>query len=97
MSRSLQEYETSTPNKVVTSISTPSPVTRRYWTLLYFYVSFCLTVYLLLLIPTSICSSKRMLELEGIIEPVACPALSPVAATEKGKAKKLKVVRSKKK
>jgi hypothetical protein len=38
-----------------------------------------------------------MLELEGSIEPVACPALSPVAATEKGKAKKLKVVRSKKK
>jgi len=40
-------------------------------------------------------SRKRMLELEGYIEPVACPALSPVAVTPKGRAKKLKVVRSK--
>ena len=36
-----------------------------------------------------------MLELEGYIEHVACPALSPVAVTPKGRAKKLKVVRSK--
>jgi hypothetical protein len=36
-----------------------------------------------------------MLELESTIEPVACPAMSPVAV-EKGKAKKLKVVRAKK-
>jgi hypothetical protein len=36
-----------------------------------------------------------MLELEGIIEPVASPTTSPVAI-EKGKAKKLKVVRSRK-
>ncbi|RLM65831.1 putative magnesium transporter NIPA4 [Panicum miliaceum] len=40
-------------------------------------------------------SRKRMLELEGIIEPVASPTTSPVAI-EKGKAKKLKVVRSRK-
>ena len=38
---------------------------------------------------------KRMLEFEGFIEPVACSALSPVAATPQGRAKKLKVVRSK--
>ncbi|KAF0895369.1 hypothetical protein E2562_012400 [Oryza meyeriana var. granulata] len=42
---------------------------------------------------TRIC--KRMLELEGSIELVACPAPSPVALTEKGNAKKLKVVRQK--
>lgn len=39
---------------------------------------------------------KRLLEFEGSIEPVACEALSPIAFMEKGKAKKLKVVRSKK-
>jgi len=46
----------------------------------------------------SIYSRKRFLELEKNIEPVACLALSPspVAVNEKGKAKKLKVVRSKK-
>jgi hypothetical protein len=36
-----------------------------------------------------------MMELEGTIERVACPAMSLVAV-EKGKAKKLKVVRAKK-
>jgi len=41
-------------------------------------------------------SRKTLLEFEGSIEPVACEALSPVAFMEKGKAKKLKVVRSKK-
>jgi len=40
-------------------------------------------------------SRKRVLELEGYIEPVACLALSPVAGTPKGRVKKLKVVRSK--
>ena len=46
----------------------------------------------------SISSRKRLLELEGNIDPVACLALSPspVAVNAKGKAKKLKVVRSKK-
>ncbi|CAD6272252.1 unnamed protein product [Miscanthus lutarioriparius] len=39
---------------------------------------------------------KRLLKFEGSIEPVACEALSPVTFMEKGKAKKLKVVRSKK-
>jgi hypothetical protein len=34
-----------------------------------------------------------MLEFEGSIEPVACAALSPLPVLEKGKAKKLKVVR----
>jgi len=37
-----------------------------------------------------------LLEFESSIEPVACEALSLVAFMEKGKAKKLKVVRSKK-
>jgi hypothetical protein len=37
-----------------------------------------------------------MLELEGSIQPVACSTLSPIPINEKGKAKKLKVVRSKK-
>jgi len=37
-----------------------------------------------------------MLKLEGNIEPVQCLALSPDPAHEKGKPKKLKVVRSKK-
>jgi len=37
-----------------------------------------------------------LLEFEGSIEPVACEALSLVAFMEKGKTKKLKVVRSKK-
>jgi hypothetical protein len=37
-----------------------------------------------------------MLELEGFIEPVACPSLSPVAVNEKGKGKRLWVVWSKK-
>jgi hypothetical protein len=37
-----------------------------------------------------------MLKLEGNIEPVQCLALSPDLAHEKGKPKKLKVVRSKK-
>jgi hypothetical protein len=36
-----------------------------------------------------------MLELVGCIKPVACVHLSPVAVDEKGKARKLKVVRSK--
>jgi hypothetical protein len=39
------------------------------------------------------CSCKRMLELDGCIEPVACAHLSPVAVDEKGKARKLKVIR----
>ncbi|CAL4962182.1 unnamed protein product [Urochloa decumbens] len=39
---------------------------------------------------------KRILEVEGSIEPVACASTSPVVI-EKGKAKKLKVVRSKNK
>ncbi|KAG2642606.1 hypothetical protein PVAP13_2KG193264 [Panicum virgatum] len=39
---------------------------------------------------------KRMLEYEGSIQPITCLALSPVRVDEKGKAKKLKVVRSKK-
>jgi hypothetical protein len=38
-----------------------------------------------------------LLEFEGSIEPVACEALSLVAFAEKGKAKKMKVIRSKKK
>jgi len=37
-----------------------------------------------------------LLEFEGSIEPVACEALSPIVFMEKEKAKKLKVVRSKK-
>jgi len=37
-----------------------------------------------------------LLDFEDSIEPVACETLSPVAIMEKGKAKKLKVVRSKK-
>jgi len=37
-----------------------------------------------------------LLDFEGSIEPVACEALYLVAFMEKGKAKKLKVVRSKK-
>jgi len=37
-----------------------------------------------------------MLELEGFIEPVACPSLSPVVGNKKGKGKRLKVVWSKK-
>jgi hypothetical protein len=36
-----------------------------------------------------------MLEVEGTIEPFECTATSPVAV-EKGEAKKLKIVRSKK-
>ncbi|CAN6194075.1 unnamed protein product [Urochloa humidicola] len=39
-------------------------------------------------------SRKRLLEFEGSIEPSAYARLSPVAFMEKGKAKKLKVVRS---
>ena len=39
---------------------------------------------------------KRMLEYEGSIEPITCLALSLVRVDEKGKTKKLKVVRSKK-
>ncbi|KAG2662686.1 hypothetical protein PVAP13_1KG550350 [Panicum virgatum] len=39
---------------------------------------------------------KRMLEYEGSIQPITCSALSPMYVDEKGKAKKLKVVRSKK-
>ncbi|CAL4915199.1 unnamed protein product [Urochloa decumbens] len=41
-------------------------------------------------------SRKRLLEFEGSIELVECARLSPVAFMEKGKAKKLKVVMSKK-
>jgi hypothetical protein len=37
-----------------------------------------------------------LLEFEGFIELVTCTTLSPIAFMEKGKAKKLKIVRSKK-
>ncbi|CAN6307211.1 unnamed protein product [Urochloa humidicola] len=47
--RRLLEYGSTTPNRPITSVSTPSPLTR---------------------------SRKRMLELEGNIEPVECLALS---------------------
>ncbi|CAN6305468.1 unnamed protein product [Urochloa humidicola] len=69
MSRRLLEYGSTTPNRPITSVSTPNPLTR---------------------------SRKRMLELEGNIEPVECLALSPHSANDKEKPKKLKFVRPKK-
>lgn len=60
--------------------------------------SLCLYAFYLYLFHTTlyIYSRKRMLDLEDTIKPVQCLALSPVSINEKGKAKKLKVVGSKK-
>ncbi|XP_039838005.1 uncharacterized protein LOC120698452 isoform X1 [Panicum virgatum] len=82
-----------TPPRPITSIQTTSPMTRRLLEVEPFTptraISYVQT-------PSPVTRSrKRVLELEGYIEPVACLALSPVAGTPKGRVKKLKVVRSK--
>ncbi|KAG2659514.1 hypothetical protein PVAP13_1KG385720 [Panicum virgatum] len=115
--------EPSTPTRTITSVSTPSPMTRRYkcnflnFAMLYYFL-LNLTYFSLFSISRRLLEQnpstpsraitpvqtpspmtrrrKRLLEFEGSIERVACEALSPVAFMEKGKAKKLKVVRSKK-
>ncbi|CAL5044255.1 unnamed protein product [Urochloa decumbens] len=86
--------EGATPTRTITSASTPSPMTRR---LLQQNLSTPTRSITPVQTPSPMTRSrKRMLEFEGSIEPIACEALSPVAFMEKGKAKKLKVVRSKK-
>ena len=92
MTRRLLEVEASTPPRAITPVQTPSPMTRRFSS---FNIYALLVIYMQLTYFLTIHSRKRMLEFEGFIEPVACSALSPVAATPQGRAKKLKVVRSK--
>ncbi|CAN6363417.1 unnamed protein product [Urochloa humidicola] len=87
-----------TPTRTITSISTLSPMTRSMTRrLLQQNPSTPTRAITPVETPSPMTRNrKRMLEFEGSIEPVACAALSPVAFMEKGKAKKLKVVRSKK-
>ncbi|CAL5044257.1 unnamed protein product [Urochloa decumbens] len=87
-----------TPTRTITSASTPSPMTRSMSNrLLQQNLSTPTRSITPVQTPSPMTRSrKRMLEFEGSIEPIACEALSPVAFMEKGKAKKLKVVRSKK-
>ncbi|CAD6261660.1 unnamed protein product [Miscanthus lutarioriparius] len=87
-----------TPTRAITSVSTTSPVTRSMSRRLLEYEAFTLTRAIASIsTPSPLTRSrKRMLELEGNIEHVQCLTLSPYPAHEKGKPKKLKVVRSKK-
>ncbi|WVZ62034.1 hypothetical protein U9M48_011824 [Paspalum notatum var. saurae] len=81
-----------TPPRAMISISTLSPMTRSMTRrLLEVEASTPPRAITPVQTPSPMTRSrKRMLELEGFIEPVACSALSPVAATPQGRAKKLK-------
>ncbi|CAD6266896.1 unnamed protein product [Miscanthus lutarioriparius] len=84
-----------TPPRTITSVSTPSPMTRSMSRRL-LQQNPSTPTRAITHVQTPSPMTRRLLEFEGSIEPVACEALSPVAFMEKGKAKKLKVVRSKK-
>ncbi|XP_039790343.1 uncharacterized protein LOC120656345 isoform X3 [Panicum virgatum] len=83
-----------TPPRPITSMQTTSPMTRRRLLEVEPFTPTRAISYVQTPSPVTR-SRKRVLELEGYIEPVACLALSPVAGTPKGRVKKLKVVRSK--
>ena len=90
MSKRLQ-LEPSTPSTTISPVQTPSPMTRGY-NFLNLYV-------FLVVIFTSVswhAFVSILQPLEGYIQPITCSALSLVHVDEKGKARKLKVVRSKK-
>ncbi|RLM69215.1 uncharacterized protein C2845_PM17G02100 [Panicum miliaceum] len=85
---------TATQTRTITSVSTPSSVTRSMSRrLLQQNLSTPTRAMTPVQTPSPMTRSQNiLLEFEGSIEPVACEALSPTTFMEKGKSKKLKVV-----
>jgi len=79
------------PSTTISPVQTPSPMIMGY-------NSLNLYVFLVLIFTSVSCHAfvSILQPLEGYIQPITCSALSLVHVDEKGKARKLKVVRSKK-